>query len=102
MSRSMSALREKQSWFFLLGFGPLRSRCRATSLPVAGPASKLGSGEVVAVARSRFGLMEAMMSHAPPMYAQQVPTTGLVAWVFIAVVLFVLPTVLALLVGNLM
>jgi hypothetical protein len=42
------------------------------------------------------------MSHAPPMYAQQVPTTGLVAWVFIAVVLFVLPTVLALLVGNLM
>jgi hypothetical protein len=37
-----------------------------------------------------------------PMYAQQVPTTGLVAWVFIAVVLFVLPTVLALLVGNLM
>jgi hypothetical protein len=36
------------------------------------------------------------------MYAQQMPTTGLVAWVFIAVVLFVLPVVLALLVGHLM
>jgi hypothetical protein len=42
------------------------------------------------------------MSHARPMYAQQMPTTGLVAWVFIAVVLFVLPVVLALLVGHLM
>jgi hypothetical protein len=43
------------------------------------------------------------MSHVPPMYAQQLPTTGSVAWVFIAVVLFViLPGVLALLVGHLM
>jgi hypothetical protein len=38
------------------------------------------------------------MSHPRPIYAQQMPTTGLVAWVFIAVVVFVLPTVLALLV----
>jgi hypothetical protein len=44
-----------------------------------------------------------MMSHARPIYAQQMPTTGSVAWVFIAVVLFViLPGVLALLVGHLM
>jgi hypothetical protein len=47
-----------------------------------------------------FWLMEAMMSHARPMYAQQKPTTGSVGWVFIAVVLVViLPYVLALLVG---
>ena len=40
------------------------------------------------------------MSRAPPMYAQQLPTTGSVAWVFIAVVLVViLPYVLTLLVG---
>jgi hypothetical protein len=41
-------------------------------------------------------------SHAHPMYAQQRPTTELVAWVFIAVVLFVLPVALALQVGHLM
>ena len=43
------------------------------------------------------------MSHARPMYAQQLPTTGSVAWVFIGVVLLViLPGVLALLVSHLM
>jgi hypothetical protein len=43
------------------------------------------------------------MSHVPPMFAQQLPTTGSVAWVFIGVVLFViLPGVLALLVNHLM
>jgi hypothetical protein len=58
------------------------------------------------VARNAFPepfLLEAMMPHVPPMYAQPPPTTGSVGWVFIAVVLFViLPGVLALLFGHLM
>jgi hypothetical protein len=45
------------------------------------------------------------MSHVPPMYAQQLPTTGSVAWVFIALVSFVILSSvlsLALLVSYLM
>jgi hypothetical protein len=80
--------------------------CRATFLSSGGPRSKnLVPGEATPVARNASpepSWLEAAMSHARPMYAQQMPTTGLVAWVFIAVVLFVLPVVLALLVGHLM
>jgi hypothetical protein len=79
-----------------LGAGPLSSP--------SGPRSKTGlRGGIRAtagLARSRFRLAEATMSHARTMYAQQLPTTGSVGWVFIGVVLFViLPGVLALLVS---